>query len=153
MTKNLHEPSNERGISRNRFLGKDTRQKPLAFRWWEPGCTVGTAGCTGDEPPLENGFAQPSDASGLEKFAFRRHADGSLEFRGHLDASGAASGTVAVTLPGANGLEEYDFLIARDQNWHTTIRTAPGTSPTAFTLALVEVNATTGAVKIYWPAV
>ncbi len=152
MTKNLNEPSNERAIARNRFQGKDTRQKPLAFRWWEPGCAIGTDGCTGDEPPLEPGWAQPSPASGLERFAFRRHADGSLEFKGHLDASAAVSGTIAFTLPGADGLVEYDFLIASDQNWHTTIRTAPGMSPTAFSLALVEINATTGDVTLYWPA-
>ncbi len=148
MTKNLHEPSNERAISRNRFQGKDTRQKPLAFRWWEPGCTIGENGCTGLEPLLENSWLQPT--APLEKFAFRRHADGSLEFKGHLDASGGAvSGSVAVTLPGANGLEEYDFLIANDQFWHTTITDDAGTS---FSLALVKIDSTTGEVTITWPA-
>ncbi len=147
MTKNLNEPSNERAISRNRFLGKDTRQKPLAFRWWEPNCTIGVNGCTGDEPLLENNWQQPT--APLEKFAFRRHADGSLEFKGHLDASGgAASGDVAFTLPGANGLGEYDFLIANDQFWVTAITTDDGSS---WSPALVKIDSTTGEVTITWP--
>lgn len=146
MTANLHEPSPLRAQRKTTFIGKDTRQKPLAFRWWEPDCTVGDDGCTGDEPPLENGFAQPS--APLEPFAFRLHADGSLEFKGHLDAAAAVTETVAVTLPGANA-GEVDFRPPMDQYWHTTIVEAPST----FTLALVFIDSTTGEVTISWPAV
>lgn len=147
MSKSLVDPTPERKITQNRFQIKDTRQKPLAFRWWEPDCAVGD-GCTGEEPPLENDWAQPTPP--LELFAFRLHADGSLEFKGHLDSSqGAVSGTVACTLPGANA-GEVDFRLANDQYWHTTITTDDGSS---FTLALVFVDATTGEVTISWPAV
>src|SRR5688572_11170664 len=156
MTANIHEPNIYRQASRNRFQTKDTRQKPLAFRWWEPDCVACTApnapsgcddGCTGEEPPLENSWAQP--AAPLEPFGFRLHADGSLEFKGHLDASAASTATVAVTLPGAN-VGEVDFRPPLDQYWHTTIVEAGGTQ---FTLALVFIDSTTGEVTISWPAV
>lgn len=149
MTANIHEPTGLRKLAKTTFVGKDTRQKPLAFRWWEPDCdpvTQADEGCTGDEPPLENGFAQP--AAPLEPFAFRLHADGSLEFKGHLDADAAVTDTVAVTLPGANA-GEVDFLPDMDTYFHTTIIEAGGTQ---FTLALVFIDSTTGAVTISWPA-
>ena len=158
MTANIHEPTGLRKLQKTTFIGKDTRQKPLAFRWWEPECVpcVGIddpVGCDDDcpddpaPPALENGFAQPDPLDGLEPFAFRLHADGSLEFKGHLDATAAVSGTVAVTLPGANA-GEIDFRPALDQYWHTTIIDPPST----FTLALVLISATTGEVTISWPA-
>lgn len=148
MTANIHEPTTQRQIARNRFQTKDTRQKPGAFRWWEPECTVGNDGCTGDEPPLENSWEQPSDLSGLEKFAFRLHSDGSLEFKGHLNAENASSGTVAVTLPGANA-GEVDFRPANDQYFVTVITEDDGSS---FTTAMVFIEASTGEVTITWPA-
>ena len=157
MSRSLYTPTEARQVSKNRFGVKDLRQKPLAFRWWEPECDEtdeGEAGqgCTGLEPPLLNGFAQPSDESGLEKFAFRLHADGSLEFRGHLDAQAASSGDIAFVLPGDPG--EVDFrVLTRDQNVYTVIRTAPGSGPASFTLAMWEINSTTGEVTIWWPAV
>ena len=146
--RNLSEPNTQRQIAATKFVGKDTRQKPHAFRWWEPECTAGEDGCTGQEPPLENSWEQPSDASGLEKFAFRLHADGSLEFKGHLNAENASSGTVAVTLPGANP-GEVDFRLAKDQFFHTVITTDDGTT---FMIALVFVAQGTGEVTISWPA-
>ena len=90
MSKSLVEPSQERKITHNRFQIKDTRQKPLAFSWWEPDCVEGD-GCTAAQAAvvLENNWQQPSLP--LEPYAFRLHADGSLEFKGHLDASGGAS--------------------------------------------------------------
>lgn len=144
--RNLHQPSTPRQVAANRFFIKDTRQKPHAFRWWEPDCTVGD-GCAGNEPPLENNWAQPS--APLEKFAFRLHADGSLETKGHLDTSGGAvSGTVAVTVPGATA-GEVDFRLPNNQFFHTTITTDDGTT---FSLALVELAAATGEITITWPA-
>lgn len=147
MTKALFDPTPERKITQNRFFIKDTRQKPLAFSWWTPDCTVGD-GCTAAQAAvvLQNNFSQPTGT--LELFAFRLHADGSLEFKGHLDTSGGAvSGTVAFTLPGAN-TGEVDFLLPNDQFWHTTITTDDGTT---FFLALVFIEATTGDVTITWP--
>lgn len=149
MSKALSDPTPERKITHNRFFIKDTRQKPLAFAWWEPDCTPGD-GCTAAQAAvvLQNDFSQPSVGSGLELFAFRLHADGSLEFKGHLDTSlGAVSGTVAFTLPGAN-TGEVDFLLPKDQYWHTTITTDDGAT---FFLALVFIEAATGDVTITWP--
>lgn len=151
MTRNLYEPTDQSRISQNRYKIKDTRQKPLASQWIQP-VNAGDP-IPADEPnytpALENGWLQPT--GGLETFAFRLHYDGSPEFRGHLNAQGAVSGTVAVTLPGAL-VGDPNYLPANDQDWHTTIRTAPGIGTVAFTLALVVINATTGTVTIYWPA-
>jgi hypothetical protein len=147
--RNLSAPTTQKQIAVNKFGIKDTRQTPLAFRWWEPGCNTITDaddGCTGEEPPLVNGWAQPSPP--LERFAFRMHADGSLEFKGHLNAAGASSGTVAFTLPGANAGEVH-FLLPNSQFFHTTITTVDGSS---FSLALVHIDKTTGDVTITWPA-
>lgn len=152
MTRNLYEPTDQSRIVQNRYKIKDTRQKPLASQWIEP---VNEGDPVPDiepiwTPELENGWEQPTGT--LERFAFRLHYDGSLEFRGHLDAQGAASGTVAVTLPGEL-VGDRNYLPPRDQDWHTTIRTAPGSGTVAFTLALVVIDATTGTVTLYWPAV
>lgn len=146
MSKALSDPTPERKITQNRFQIKDTRQKPLAFSWWTPDCTLGD-GCTAaqEDVVLVNGWAQVT--APLELFAFRLHADGSLEFKGHLDAAGASSGTVAFTLPGANA-GEVDFLLPNDQYWHTTITTDDGVT---FFLALVFIESATGDVTITWP--
>lgn len=155
--RNLSQDNPYKQIARNKQWTKDTRQKPLAFRWWQPGCVPDTDddpdsgaaanGCTGQEPGLENGWAQPDPP--LEPFAFRKHADGSLEFKGHLDAAGAASGSIALHLPGVNA-GEVNFLPTNDQFFHTTITDDSGLT---FTLALVRINKSTGAVTISWPAV
>lgn len=157
MSKSLFDPTPERKITQNRFQIKDTRQKPLAFRWWQPDCMYCddlddddncASSCTGDEPELDNDWLQPTNVSGLEKFAFRLHADGSLEFKGHLNAENASSGTVAFTLPGMN-TGEVNFLPEKDQYWHTTITTDDGAT---FFLAMVFIDSTTGEVTITWPA-
>lgn len=163
MTKNMAEPNTERKVSENRFGISDTRRRPLAGRWWTPDCSNpaseayasdwdldggGGLPCYGWEPDLVNDWAQPSDP--LEKYAFRLHKDGSLEFKGHLDASlGAVSGTVAVTLPGFLYPDEPDFRPPNDQYWHTVITPDDGTT---FEIALVFIDSTTGDVTITWPA-
>lgn len=147
--RNISEPNPDKQIRRNVFGIKTARQKPGAFKWWVPGCSSvadAAAGCTGDEPALVNSWEQPSDP--LERFGFRLHADGSLEFKGHLNAANAVSGTVAVTLPGANA-GDVDFLLANDQYFHTVITTDDGTS---FQIAMVFIEAATGDVTITWPA-
>ena len=148
MTRNLYEPTDQSRIVQNRYKIKDTRQKPLASRWIEP---VNAGDPIPDEEPewtpeLENDWLQPDPP--LETFAFRLHYDGSLEFRGHLDAQNATSGTVAVTLPGEE-IGDRNYLPPNDQYWHTTITDDGGTS---FTLAQVFINSTTGEVEIVWPA-
>jgi hypothetical protein len=145
VTRSLYEPSLWRATAKNGSGVKSLERRPLAMRWWQPDCTPGTDGCTGEEPVLQNFWAQPS--APLETFAFRLHADGSLEFRGHLNASGATSSTVAVTLPGANP-GEAKFLPENDQYFVTVITTDDGTS---FSTALVFIDSTTGEVTITWP--
>lgn len=145
MTRAIYEPNLYRDAAKSSFGIRSLKQKPNAMRWWTPDCTPG-GGCTGDEPPLVNGWAQPSLP--LEKFSFRIHADGSLEFKGHLDASVAASGTVAVTLPGANP-GEAEFLPPHDQYFVSVITPDNGVT---FQTAMVFIDSTTGEVTITWPA-
>lgn len=145
MARNIFHPTTDRNVSRNRHRVKVTQQVPGAFKWWEPDCdetdpNVAADGCTGDEPALVNSWAQP--VAPLEKFAFRLHSDGSLEFKGHLDGTAAVSGTVAFTLPGANA-GEVDFLPANDQFFLTVLSDA--------TPALVYIEALTGDVTITFP--
>ena len=144
MTRSLYEPSLYRTAAKSRFDVQSLKQKPLASRWWVPDCIVGIdGGCTGLEPILENSWAQP--APPLEKFAFRLHADGSLEFRGHLDSAAAASGTVAVTLPGLIP-GEVDFLPSLDQFFVSAIYDGATAQP-----ALVYIDSTTGEVTVTFP--
>ncbi len=158
MTVPLSEPNEYKEIWFNAFQTKDVRQKPLAFGWWQPDCTgaavpgdetYSTDGCKPlqEAVVLQNGFVQPTTASGIEKFAFRLHADSSLEFKGHLDASGASSGTVAFTLPGMN-LGEVNFVPLNDHYFITAI-TPDGST---FSTALVFIDSTTGDVTLTWPA-
>lgn len=155
--RNIFEPNLYTLVSTNRVRNKNTEQKPGAFKWWTPDCVATptedndatdevAAGCTGDEPPLVNGWAQPG--GDLEKFAFRIHSDGSLEFKGHLDAAGASSGTVAFTLPGVVA-GDHLFVLPHDQYFHTVITNDGGTT---FSIALVFIDAATGDVTITWPA-
>lgn len=148
MSRNIHHPTPLGILRGNSSRLTYTRQKPGAFDWWTPDCdesnsTQAGQGCTGLEPPLENGWAQPD--SPLEKFAFRLHTDGSLEFKGHLDSAGASSGTVAVTLPGATP-GEVDFLPANDQFFVSAVYDGATAQP-----ALVYIDATTGEVTITFP--
>lgn len=162
MSRNLCEPNIYRSVAANRYVGKDTRQRPFAGAWVHP---VDDADC----PPTENGTDQfgnitqlwtpclindwlqvnPADAN-LETFGFRMHYDGSLEFKGHLDASGGAtSGTVAFLLPGMNTLEP-DFIDAlpHSQFWDTIITDDAGST---FTDAGILIDASTAEVIISWP--
>jgi hypothetical protein len=163
MTRSLFNPSIQREVSTNRFFGKDTRQRPFAGIWVYPVDDV-------DCPPLEFGTDQygnttqlwtpcllndwlqvDSDAvENLEMFAFRGHYDGSLEFKGHLDASGGAtSGSVAFILPGMGDLEpDYVTLLDENQIWDTIITDDAGTT---FQSAMVKIDADTGEVTITWP--
>lgn len=133
-------------VDSNRRRVERLERRRLAGRWWEPDCTLDPYGitCTGLEPALENGWAQPS--SPLERFAFRLHADGSLEFKGHLDSAGASSGTVAFTLPGANIPDEIDFRPPNDQFFLTVVY--DGANPQG---AMVYIDSTTGEVTITFP--
>lgn len=152
MSRNIFEPTLPRTVYRNQRGLKFTSQRPHAFRWWTPGCSTADAddadaGCTGDEPALVNGWAQP--AAPLQLFAFRLHADGSLEFKGHLDSAGASSGTVAVTLPGANA-GEVDFLSVLDGDQFFLTVIYDGANPQA---ALVYIEKSSGDVTITFPLV
>jgi hypothetical protein len=152
VTRSIYTPSVHRDISSGRFISKDNRQRPFAGSWVEP---VNDGDCPADPewiPCLLNDWIQvdPGD-EGLEPFGFRMHYDGSLEFKGHLDASdGAVSGTVALILPGMGDLEpDYVDLLDNSQYWDTVITDDAGIS---FQIALVKIDADTGEVTITWPA-
>lgn len=147
MTRALGDPSEpERQIGHNTFGLQRQEFTQGAFIWRTPDI---------DDPPpvgvtaeLENGWAQP--ALPLEKFAYRLHTDGSLEFKGHLDASGASSGTVALTLPDEFFDVTYEtepsYRPTRDLFFPTIIY--DGATPQN---AMVYIEAITGEVTITWP--
>jgi hypothetical protein len=162
VTRSLYEPTPERATANIRFIGKDTRQQPFAGDWIYPLNDAECPPIEGDPNPwggiqhdwtpcLLNDWLQvdPADA-GLESFAFRTHYDGSLEFKGHLDASGGAtSGSAAFILPGMNTLEpDYIGLLDNSQFWDTVITDDVGSS---FQMALVLIDTDTGEVIITWP--
>lgn len=164
MTKNLHQPSAMREIQTNRQRGKNNQQRPYAGDWIHPlndaDCpptpyTIGPYGIEYEWTPcLLNDWIQVEDP--LEPFAFRRHFDNSLEFKGHLDASaGAVSGTVAFRLPGSNE-DEPNYLLDNDQFFITVVTDDAGAS---FQTAMVFIQSAAAAapnpggdVTITWPA-
>lgn len=91
-----------------------------------------------DYVELQNGWAQP--ASPLEEFSFRRGLS-KLDTKGHLDAAGAASATVAVTIPA-------DYRLPNDQFFPTVVW--DGVDPIA---AMVYLDSATGDVTITFPLV
>lgn len=144
MTRALSENSIEKELGQHNWGIQRQEFMPLAFRWRTPDIDDDPP-----TPPLENGWAQVDPP--LERFSYRLHADGSLEFKGHLDAAGASSGTVALTLPEPVDDEDMEpsYRLAQDQYFLTLITDDGGTS---FTTAMVFVEAATGEVTITWPA-
>lgn len=169
MSRPLFEQTQQRQIAANRYLTKDTRQRPFASGWVYP-LNAGDCGLPefdpyplgdGSEygyvetwtPCLVNNFEQvdPDAAENLEVFGFRMHHDGSLEFKGHLNIENANSGDVAFTLPGMNNLEpDYVELLQRDQYFESVVF---NTGTVEFTIALLWVSELNGEVVITWPAV
>ena len=147
MTAPIQEPTEPRQVAQIRFVGKDTRQKPLASKWIQ---VLDTGDCgTGEfewQPCFQNGYAQVTDP--LELFNFRIHYDGSLEFKGHIDVSGAASGDVAFTLPGLFG-EEPDYTLPKSRYFPIALTDDGGTS---FIIGLVFIDSTNADVTLIWPA-
>lgn len=75
---------------------------------WETVIDSGDPNPDGEFIELQNGWAQP--AAPLRSFSFRRGLS-KLDFTGHLDSAGAASGTVAFTLPAGHRLAEDQFFL------------------------------------------
>lgn len=152
MTRPISEPSFPKKIAVNRWQNKENRQKPLASHWVTPDCgalSLAAGECFGDEPGLQNNWAQPP--SGIEPFSFRLHMDGSLDFKGHLDASGGAvSGSVAVTIPGANE-GDTDYLSGMNGDQYASTVITPDSGAT-FQIAMVFLDSTSGDLTITWPA-
>lgn len=98
----------------------------------DPDCTSQSS------PPYEGGttYAGPPFAYP----AFRHGLDGNLEFRGHVDVSGATSPATLCTLPG-------EWRPDHDVSWPTDL--VDGAS---FVIARVSVDASTGVVTLTWPA-
>jgi hypothetical protein len=96
----------------------------------------------GDTPPdqayieLENGWEQPT---AHEEFAFRRGGVNKLDFTGHLDSSGASSGTVAFTLPAR-------YRLSADKFFLTVVYDGADPVP-----AMVFLDSSTGEVTITFP--
>ena len=142
MTRPLSEPSVEKEVGINTYGLQRQEFTQLAFVWRTP--DIDDVLVT---PELENGWAQPDPP--LERFAYRLHTDGSLEFKGHLDAAGATSGTVALTLPDElyDPLEvEPSYRLPKDQFFTTAIYDGATPQP-----ALVYITGATGEVTITWP--
>ena len=90
MAKPIYEETPETQAAKSQWRGTDLQRRPLAGRWIQP------QGASSDTPPpdrptppdLQNGWDQPDGVSAgqeyLGKHEFRWHADGSLEFKGHL---------------------------------------------------------------------
>jgi hypothetical protein len=149
MTRPLTENTPERQLGQNTYALQRQEFMPVAFFWRTP--DVDEPPPDGPTPELQNGFAQVTPP--LERFSYRLHSDGSLEFKGHLDVSGAASGTVALTLPaGDDELQEPSYILPSDQFFLTLITDDGGTT---FQAAMVLVEGTAGAspgdVTITWP--
>ena len=147
MTAPIQEPTEPRQMAQIKFIGKDTRQKPLASKWI---MVLDAADCgDGDfewQPCFQNGYAQVTNP--LEQFNFRIHYDGSLEFKGHIDVSGASSGDVAFTLPGIGG-GAPDYTLDKDRYFPIALTDDGGTS---FIIGLVFIESATGDVTLIWPA-
>ena len=91
-------------------------------------------------PDLLNGFAQP--AATIDQFAYRL-TGGIPDFKGHVDVSGAASGTIAFNIP----LDPDEMTLPGDIYFHTVL-----TDGATFQGAMVFLDSLTGNVKIVWPA-
>ena len=88
-------------------------------------------------PPFENGWANAGPPYAYVAFRVGRHKE--LEFQGHLDPSGATSGTVAFTLP------PY-WRPERDVSWLTDVYDG-----VTATIARVSIDHTTGEVTVVFP--
>jgi hypothetical protein len=144
VTRALSENQIEKELGRHTWSIQRQEFMPLAFRWRTP--DIDDPPPTGPTPELENGWAQVDPP--LERFAYRLHADGSLEFKGHLDAAGASSGTVALTLPEPVDDEDMEpsYRLPRDQFFLTVIY--DGATPES---AMVFIEGSSGEVTITWP--
>jgi len=92
------------------------------------------------EPTLGTGYAAP--AAPMAGVRYRMHTKtSSLEFGGHIDVSGATTGTVAFTLI-QPFWPEYDISFITDIY-----------DGAAFGVARVFINSVNGEVTLSWPAV
>lgn len=118
------------------------------MRWWTPDCTPGSGGCDGEEPTLGGGnFVQPT--GDLQVFAFRLNDDGLIQTRGILDASGAASGEVAWTMPGVVA-GETDFIPPTTGNDTFSLRVTTDGTEAGIVNATAYIDKVTGDVTIRW---
>ena len=127
MLKQIHcRPTRQRKIAKTTSQMKDTRQKPLAFRWWEPECVVGGrmhgGGASAGERVGAAGSLGP-----LEMFAFRLHADGAWSSRGTWMPPVRSRTRWRSRCP-VRTQERWTSGLANDQYWHTTITTDNGTT-------------------------
>lgn len=161
MSRNLYEPTDQSQISQNRYKIRDTRKKPPAGAWIFPldpvdcppteGGTDQFGNITRDWTPcLLDGAKQPSNTSGLTKFAFRQNYDGSLEFTGMLDLEDSTSPAMVVVIPGVlAGDPDYFGSLVGAQVWANPISTPDFTE---YVIAQFFLDYSTGELTITWPA-
>jgi hypothetical protein len=100
------------------------------------------------EPEWENGFAQ-SDPP-VEPFSYKISSSMHPVFTGHIDVSGAASGTIAFHVPvDPDETREDAVVIPHDVFDHIIVIDAAGTQ---FIGAMCRLTAATGAFTVTWPA-
>ena len=149
MSRRIYEPSIWGDAAKNRHGINSLQRKPAAMRWWTPDCTIGDGGCDGNEPFLDNGFAQPG--GNLQVFAFRLNDDGLIQTRGVLDASGGSNGGIAWTMPGANA-GETDFIPPTSGNDVFTLKVTTDGTEAGIVTATGYIDKTTGEVTVRWVA-
>lgn len=125
---------------------RQERQKPNLPGFWvcigdfvdvgdpgnDPACTSPSS------PPYEDGTTYAGSPYAFP--AFRHGLDGNLEWRGHVDVSGASSPATLCTLPS-------EWRPGNDVSWLTDIYDGSG-----FQIARVSIDASTGVVTLTWPA-
>lgn len=124
----------------------DEQRKPNLPGFWvcigdfdAYGSSANDPACTStSSPPYQDGttYAGPP----YDYPAFRHGLDGALEWKGHVDVSGASSPAVLCTLPGE---WRPDF----DVSWPTDVWDGA-----AFVIGRVGIDASTGDVTLVWPA-
>jgi hypothetical protein len=152
VTRNLSRDTPIRRISENQEGVGDEQRKPVLPGFWVyvgdyvgPGDPGNDPAYTSDSSPAyQDGttYAGPP----YDYPAFRHGVDGALEWKGHVDISGATSPAVLCTLP-AEWRPKDQWQDPMDVSWPTDLWDGA-----AFTIGRVGIDATTGDVTLVWPA-
>ncbi len=117
MSKPIQREDNDTRIAGLRGGLQNEQTKPLANRWNRPRTGSFVVGNGLYQPVLQNGWEQPDPPLG--KHEFRRHADGSIEFKGHLVPGTWDS--LVYTLPGVDYPDEENYLPPHEISFLTDV--------------------------------